>query len=240
MKTKVIQRSLGRDGKYRGVLQKEKRSFGSESSPSEMQSWFQNYFESNPKISGTIDSCEKSALKIIGDHGFDFREPYSFDDAYVIDQEGYYYFDCSGYTAKELAEATDSKPIALLCSVIEKVTDDSTWELQAIGRAANILIHCHHLRLSMDEADIENTAHNAMLLQQEIDHLKFMQWEYPARVGEKQLAAKNVAYTREVKDSWVVRYNQLTKESPSLSKRQAAMQIESETGHDAESIRKYI
>ena len=92
----------------------------------------------------------------------------------------------------------------------------------------------------MEGKKIENTAHHAMLLQQEVDHLNFMQWEYPARVGEKQLVAKNVAYTAKDKASWQARFNQLMEETPGISKRKAAEIIQSEAGHDSESIRKYI
>ena len=194
----------------------EKRSWSSADSTIEQS--FRDFFEApRPTVAETIDNYESHALAIIEAKGYEVKKPYRFGDSY-----------------------THEKGEAILSGLIDMQIGTDEGSLTELGRASQILTDCHQLRQSMESGNVENTAHHAMLLQQSVDYLNFMQWEYPARVGEWQLVAKEVAHTAEKKASWDERFKELKKENPKVSKRKAAKIIGAELGDNDESIRKHI
>jgi len=163
MKIKTIQPRIGKGGKHLSIFKKEMRSSGKISDPAKMEDFFKEFVANpTPSLLETINRYEEHALAIIEKHGYQFNKPYSFFDVYKHDRGEYL------LTAKVKAEIG---------------TDD--WSMTYPGRAAQILSHCQQLRSSMEGGNLENTAHHAMLLQQEVDHLNFMQWDLPAREGER-------------------------------------------------------
>ena len=163
------------------------------SDPKKMESWFQRYFEEiKPRVEDRIESCEKSSLAIIKDHGYEIRKPYNYFDRYVVDGDRHTYIDCKQYnTAEKLAKATNYNPVCVLTKAIERIEDDPIWTKKAIGIATKILDHCQQLRSSMLGDKKENTAHNAMLLQQEVDHLKFIPWAEVAKEGQRVIEGRS-------------------------------------------------
>jgi hypothetical protein len=216
VKKKIIQRRVGHDGKYPGLLTKEKRTWSS--ADSNVEKTLRDFSDApRPTVAETIDQYESHALAIIEAEGYEVKKPYRFGDSYDHD-----------------------KGWATLSGLIEMQIGTDEGSLEPLGRAAQILTDCHQLRQSMESGTVENTAHHAMLLQQSVDYLNFMQWEYSALVGEAQLFPKHVVYTAADRASWVARFNELRKENPKIKKRPAARIIQSETGHDSETIRKFI
>jgi len=241
LKKRIAQPRIGKDGKYQSLFRKVKWSWSSSTATGIEKGLREQLKHSNSGICETINDYENYALKVLKTAGFHYNKPFNFSDSYVIDGQKYSYFSREDYkSSRELAEALEYKPTAILTGVVRSILNDPDWDMTAAGRAAEILHNCQMLRESIDQGNTENTAHHAMLLQQEIDTLSFMQYEYAARVGEKQLQAKNVAYTAKEKEKWSNRYSELKKTNPKISKRKAAEIIEGETGHDSESIRKNI
>ncbi len=163
MKKKTIQPRIGKDGKHPSIFKKEKRSTGKISDPAEMEEFFRE-LAANPTrgLLETINGYEEHALAIIEKYGHHFNKPYNFFDVYKHDRGEY-----------------------LLTAKVKAEIGGDAWDMTPAGRAAQILKHCQHLKSSMEGGNIENTAHHAMLLQQEVDHLKFKQWDLPAREGER-------------------------------------------------------
>jgi len=215
---KTVTRKFGRDGRHDGIIKKEVTSFGSSSDSREIQQILKDWLSAGETTLELLPTYEQMAVKIIEDYGYEVNKPYQFQDSYKIDK----------------------KSTGTLSGLVEKRMNSESWALEPLGRAANILTQCHILRNAMNAGHIENTAHHAMLLQQQLSSLAFSNWEYPARVGEKQLVAKNVSYSSADRATWMALYNGLKIKYPGISKRKAAEKIERETGQDSESIRKYI
>ncbi len=171
----------------KGELQNRITALNSVSDPQQMESWFRRYFEStNLKVSDTIVSYERSALAIIEDHGLSYKKPYNYLDRYIIDGKNIHYLLPNKYTAKELKAVTGNKPIASLTGAIKLIRDDSLLDFYELGCASGIIDYCQQLQSSIRGGNVEYTAWTAMLLQQEIEHLKSLPYLEVALMGQNK------------------------------------------------------
>ena len=175
---KTIQPRIGTDGKYSSIFKKEVRSWAS-SDPDEFESGMREHFDrTRANVKETIAIYEEHALAIIERQGHKFNKPYNYFDVYKHDLGEY-----------------------LITDKIKAEIGTEDWHMTYAGRAAEILNQCQQLKSSIEGGNLENTAHHAMLLQREIEHLHFKQWDLPARIGEgvqlkMSKAAENSADTR--------------------------------------------
>jgi len=161
MKKKTIQPQIGADGKYPSVFKKEMRSWAS-SGPDEFESGMREHFDrTRPNVKETIAIYEEQALAIIERQGHKFNKPYNYFDVYKHDLGEY-----------------------LITDKIKAEIGTEDWHMTYSGRAAEILNQCQQLKSSIEGGNLENTARHAMLLQREIEHLNFKQWDLSARIGE--------------------------------------------------------
>jgi hypothetical protein len=218
MKKKTTRRWIGPRRYYQSIFRKETRTWTHEDTEGLSEA-----IESQPTIAETIDSYERHALAIIEGAGYEITMPYKFSDAYPHDN----------------GEASLSGLIEIKIRTDEKSLSPLGIALSPLGRAAQILTDCHILRQSIEAGNLENTAHHAMLLQQSVDYLNFSQWDYPANAGEAQILAPQ-KYSAADHALWAKRFAELRAENPEDSKRKALKIIASETGHNFESIKKFI
>jgi hypothetical protein len=183
-------------------FQKRISDLNSVDDPQQMESWFGHYFESTkPKASDTIASYERSALAIIEDGGLSYKKPYNYLDRYVIDGENIRYLLPKNYTARELIVATGGKPVATLTGAIKLIRDASLSDLYELGYASGIIDYCQQLQSSISTGNVEHTAWTAMLLQQELEHLKSLPYLEAARIGQdKKEKAGNMGKANQGKE----------------------------------------
>lgn len=199
---RIAQPSIGKGGKYKSLFVKIVRSFSSSTAEGMENGSREQLKPRDNSTSKTITDYEGYALEVIASGGFHYNEPYNYFDGYEMDGNEYKY-----KTASELADTSKNMDSALLIGALKIILNDPDWDMTKVGRAAQILHHCEMLRLSIREANIENVAHHAMLLQQEIDYLGFMPHQLPARMGEKLITnGKNTGSTNKGKENRFTAY----------------------------------
>jgi len=217
VKKKTIQPLIGKGGKYRSIFKKIIYSTGKISDPVGQEELLRNWL-ANPDVPGVIASYEKLALFIIENEGYHFKKPYNYPDLYEK-KNGWH-------------------------GILSKIKDEigtEEWSMTYAGRAAKILDYCQDLRSHMEGGNITKTAHYAMLLQQEVDHLIFMPADLPANIGQGQrLSGGKTKYSDEDKIKWLTRFRELRQKNSRMSVSSAAKNIARKTGHGYESIRTYI